>query len=362
MPTHKGKITIYQALILFVLSTLSPAIRLYASLAAKYADQASWVSPIISSVGLIIILKVFVSVFRNKDITSLGDFFNRALGRAAGRFTLLLFLIWVVILYFLYIRYYAERLVMTIFTGTSIKLFILVLMLLVFMATRGKLESFARFCEISFLIFTAVFIVFFLFLAPSVKLGNVWPVTHLDAVPVIKGTYPILGILGYITFIFLLGDRIINKDQLSNYKKKVVLYITLVSTLIVFVVAGSLGPSVTARMPIPFFSAVKVVSIMETLDRLESVLLSIWVISDFIVVSLFALFIISIIKDLFKIAETRYLSTPVALLGYGGSQYLASSRFELAAFSSALGLSVNIVICFIFPVLIYIIGKIRRKI
>lgn len=114
-------------------------------------------------------------------------------------------------------------------------------------------------------------------------------------------------------------------------------------------------------MPIPFFSAVKNISVMQTLNRLESVLLSFWVICDFIVASAFAFFIIYILKNLFKIGETRYLSTPAALLGYGGSQYLAASRFELARFSLTLGLSVNIILCFAVPVLVFTIGKIRRR-
>jgi hypothetical protein len=101
---------------------------------------------------------------------------------------------------------------------------------------------------------------------------------------------------------------------------------------------------------------------METLDRLEPVLLSIWVVFRFHRGDGLCPIIISILRELFHIAETRYLSTPVVLLGYGGSQYLASSRFELADFSAGPGLSTNIVMTFALPFLIFLIGKIRKKI
>jgi len=361
LPTQKGKITVRQALILFLLSTLSPTIRLFPALTAKFAGAAGWISPLLSAAGLAVILKLLSAVFQNKDIVNLRDFFERALGKLAGRLLIILFLVWIVILYLLYIRYYAERLISTIFPTTSIKLFIAVLQLLVFMATRSKFETFARFCEVSILIFSIVFVIFLIFLAPSIKVENIWPVTHLDIIPIGKGVYPVLGIWGYVVFIFTLGDRIKNKDELKKHVGSTVLYAAAAGTLVAFTVIGSLGPSVTARMPIPFFSAVKNISILQTLNRLESVLLSTWVICDFIVAAAFAFFIIGILKDLFKIAETRYLSTPAALLGYGGSQYLAASRFELASFSLTLGLSVNIILCFAIPILVFIIGKIRRR-
>jgi len=330
-------------------------------MAAHFADQAAWLCPLLSALMFLLLFALWSAVFRNGEITGPAVFFERALGKVMGRVMLVLFLLWIIVLYFLYIRYYAERLVETIFTGTSIHLFTAVMLLLVFMAARGKLESFARFCEISILIFTLVFAVFFLFLAPSIKLENVWPVTHLDALPVLKGTYPVLGIWGYLSFVLFLGDRISGKEQMERHRKAATLYLTAVSVLVIFTVVGTLGPALADRMPIPFFSAVKAISFLETLDRVESMLLSIWVISDFIVVTLFALLIIAIVRDLFRIAQTRYLSTPVALLGYGGSQFLASSRFELEKFSSGLGLSVNIIMTFAVPILIFLIGKIRGK-
>ncbi len=85
MPTQKGKITVRQALILSTLATFSPAIRLYAAVAAEYAGQAAWVSPLVSALAMLLLFEVWNAVFQNREITSLGVFFERALGKAAGR-------------------------------------------------------------------------------------------------------------------------------------------------------------------------------------------------------------------------------------------------------------------------------------
>jgi hypothetical protein len=114
-------------------------------------------------------------------------------------------------------------------------------------------------------------------------------------------------------------------------------------------------------MPVPFFSAIKAITLMETFDRMESVLLSVWIVSDFIVITTFAFIIFYIMKQLFGTAETKYLASPLAFLGYSGSQFLASNRFELAVFSSRLGLLINIATCYAIPFIVFVVGRIRKK-
>jgi hypothetical protein len=115
-------------------------------------------------------------------------------------------------------------------------------------------------------------------------------------------------------------------------------------------------------MPIPFFSAIKAITVMETLNRFESVLLSMWVVSDFIVITVFALIIMRILERLFDAADVRQLSSPVALLGYSGSQYFTENRAELSAFSGKIGLAGNLIFCFLIPLAVFVIGKLRKKI
>jgi spore germination protein KB len=115
-------------------------------------------------------------------------------------------------------------------------------------------------------------------------------------------------------------------------------------------------------MPIPFFNAIKAISVMEALNRIESILLSVWVVSDFGVITVFALIIMHILKHLFAVSDVKYLSSPIALLGYSGGQFFTDSRAELAAFSSKIGIASNLVLCFLIPFVVFVIGKLRRKI
>lgn len=360
--SSNSKITSRQLVIMFLMSTLSAAIRVLPTECSRHGGRAAWLAPLIGMVPMLILFSMLTSMFKKENVTNLGDVIELSVGKIAGKILLVIYLCWCIILYLLYIRYYAERLLSTIFPSTDIRFFLLVMMLLVFIATRGKFEVMARFAELSFLIFTVVVIVFFIMLFPSVKIENLYPVTYYDLFPAAKAAYPALGIWGYITLLLFFGERVTDKNQLIKHGRKTSLFLGVMSMLIIISVAGTLGYKVVQNMPIPFFNAVKAISIMEALNRVESILLSMWVVSDFIVISVFALINMQILKQLFALPDVKYLSSPIALLGYSGGQFFTESRAELTAFSSHIGFTGNLIFCFIIPFIIFVIGKLRRKI
>ncbi len=360
--SNNKKITVRQLVVMFMMSNLSATIRLLPTECAKISGRAAWLTPLISALPLLMLFSILTSMYKKENVRNYGDVIEFSVGKIAGRVLLVIYLIWCVILYLLYIRYYAERLLSTIFPNTDMRFFILVMMLLVFMATRGRTEVLARFAELFFLIFNFIMIMFFIMLLPSVKLENLYPVTYYDILPAVKGTSPILAIWGYITLVLFLGEKVVDKNQLIKRGRRYTLFLAVMSTLIIITVVGSIGYKVVPKMPIPFFSAIKAISVMEALNRIESILLSVWVVSDFGVITVFAMIIMHILKHLFNVSEVKYLSSPIALLGYSGGQFFTDSRAELGTFSSKIGIASNLVLCFAIPFVVFFIGKLRRKI
>jgi spore germination protein KB len=360
---HKcnGKITVRQVYLLFILSTLSPAIRLFPTSCSKDAKTAAWVAPIISVVGFIILYLTINELFKRKNINNLSDVFRAVLGNAVGRILLSIYLIWCIVLYCLYIRYYAGRLMGSIFPDSEIKFFIVVMMAIVFMAARGKIETFMRFSEFSLMLFTIVLVLLSVILLPEVKLGNIYPVTFHDAVPAGKAGIDVFAVWAYLLLPFFFGDLIINKDQIKKYGKQAAAFLVIMTVILLITVVGSLSYSVASRMALPFFNAVKLITFIETFDRFESIVLAMWVAADFVLISFFAIVIINIIKNLFSIQETKYLATPVVLLGYVGGLYISAARFEREVFSTQFAKFANVVLFFAVPIIILAIGKMRKK-
>ena len=355
-----SRITLRQASMMFILTTLSPAIRLFPVVCARYGGTAGWLAPIVGAAGLVAVLAVLHGLFKNGQVTNLSEAFNAALGRKIGKALLVVYLLWTLALFSLYVRYYAERLVSSLFTNVNLDFFVIAMLILVFFAARTKLTALARFSEISILIFCVVFAVFFAVLVPTLRLGNVLPVTHHDAPGILRSSLPVVSIWGYITLFFFLDIK--NAGDIKKHGRNMVLILALTTALMVFLVVGSLGPDVAQRMSLPFFRASKLIDVMQPFDRFEAVLSSIWVFADFILITAFAFIIMNIIKRLFNLTQARFLSGPVVLFGYAGS-FLPVSAFELERFSnSPITHAVNITLCIAIPALALWVGKIRRKV
>lgn len=72
--------------------------------------------------------------------------------------------------------------------------------------------------------------------------------------------------------------------------------------------------------------------------------------------------ILCIIKYLFKLSGTKSLIGILTILMYIFSLYFAKSQFEMQEFSVMVAIHLNILFGFIIPVLLFVAGKIRKKI
>ena len=356
-----GKVSIRQIYILFLIAILSPSIRIFPNSCSEAAKTAAWVAPIISSVSYFVLYMVISAFFKKKGIHNLNDVFDAALGSIIGKILLTVYLLWSIFLFWLYIRYYAGRFLSTIFPNTDLRFFLIVMLVLVFIAARGKLETFIRFSEFAFILFVAIVLLLFVFLLPEIKLSNVYPVTYYDFFPALKASLRVSAIWGYLLLPFFFSDNFLNMDQIKKYGKQSTIFVVPMTMGLIAVVVGTVGYSVARRMPIPFFSAVKLISFIESFERFEAVMLAIWVAADFILITFFALVIMNIIKHLFSLSEVKYLATPVVSMGYIGSQYISAARFEREAVSIHFAIYVNLILLYIVPILILFIGKLRKK-
>jgi len=367
MKTVNNKISMRQALILYIVACLSPITRVFPLSAAEFGGRAGWLSPIVVALILFVLLRILAAMFKPKDGTAtlpanLSDVFELSYGKIISKIILAAYAVWIGILFPVYIRYFAEQMLSTMFPSANIGFFIVIMMALVLVATRGKLEWFARFSELARLFFIAIIAILAICLIPDFEYRNILPVTHLDTKNVFQGAFQMCGVVGYITLIFFLGDHISDKETLQKRAKRTAIWVGAIGTLITTVCIATLSFRVVERMPMPFFSTTKLITVMEPFDRMEAFLLCTWVCSDFIIITAFAFVLINIIKKLTGSHEARYFATPIAFYGVVAGMFLTTSRFELEAFSrNEITTTVNIALCFGIPLLTLIVGKIRGK-
>ncbi|MDR0905531.1 MAG: spore germination protein [Oscillospiraceae bacterium] len=365
MKTENNKISVRQAMTMYMVASYSPITRLFPAVAARSADHAGWVAAIVSSVSVLLLAKIFASFFKNgaNGPANLSDVYDLAFGKVVSKAILVFYAVWIALLFVVYIRYFAEQMLSTMFPSANIGFFVITMMAIVLVAARGRIEAFARFSELSFIIFALILAILALCLIPVFDIKNLFPVTYFDIKPVLRGSVPMISILGYFSLFFFLGDHISDKENTWKRGSRAALYLGIVSTSITGICIATLSFRVLQRMPMPFFSTTKLITVMQPLDRMEAFLLCAWVISDFIIITAFAFILMNITKKLFNAREARFFSTPIVFFGLVGGLYLVTSRFELEAFSNSfLCIGTNAVSGFVIPVAALIVGKLRGKI
>lgn len=360
MIAGRDKISAYQLMLLFIMCTFSPAIRLFPSVAARTAKQAAWLSPIVSAVALLVVVFIVQSFFKKNNNLNLTDVYLKTLGKLPGYLVIVLYLFSILILLAMYTRYYAERIVSSIMPSTSIRFFIIVMLVFVFYIVRGGLVALARFNEMVSIVFIALLGLSIFMALFNVQITNLLPISTLDIMPVFRTTPTILAIWCYFLFMFFFADRVNDKEHIKRLGIKTTVFVTISSVMIIIITVGTLGSSLAERVMLPYFLSIKEISILNTLERLESITLSLWVAADCIIISVFTYVVLSILKTLFRLTATKELTGPVILITYVLSLALARNRFELENFSEKVMVFINVVLGFVIPVIVFVAGKIRK--
>lgn len=305
---------------------------------------------------------IIQTLFKDNKESSLSDIFFKILGKTFGTALLTIYLIWMLVSLGLYVRYFAEKFLTSVLPNTSMSFFTVTILAAVFYATQGGIVYISRTAELFFLLFTATFTLLFLFNILNLKVINLFPITHHDVLPLIKSSYSSTSIWGWFTYIFFLGDRINDKEHIKRFGMQGTAYLVITALMLLVQTIGVYGYSLIERAVSPYTFVIKSISLLQTIERIESVSVASWAIIDFISISIIILIIVSIIKSLFSLSEERTLVSPIIIFAFILSHYIAHNSFELVNFSEYIGLPVNISLGIISPLIIFIIGKVRKKI
>jgi hypothetical protein len=254
---------------LFLLAGFSPLIRLSAM-----TGRAGWVSIIIAC-GAFFGLITLISLYK-------GSFW-----RKPAKIFALLYAAWAFVSAGFYLRSFAEKFAGFIMPGLPPAFFAVSLLALIYIILRGKFNAFVSMSDIFFYIVLLALVVISGFQLPKVRPENVLPVTFYDAPGILLGALPLLGVFAYITPLLFLSADVEDKQNLRKYSL-LTAGILLVTNIVVFAITvGVFGSHLVAQMSEPFLMSVKTVSVLDSLERLESVFLLLWVVADVAIIAMF---------------------------------------------------------------------------
>ena len=126
-----------------------------------------------------------------------------------------------------------------------------------------------------------------LFSLKQIDVENLLPLTAEDALPVLRGALPVgeVLLLGLYAPAFLLGGA----EKRAGGFGALALWLTglcLLLSALAAAVIGCFGTEITAKLTLPFFTLVRNLVFFRTLERLEALVVALWLFPDFLLASL----------------------------------------------------------------------------
>ena len=310
------RISLRQLLALLFAALLAPAIGVLPSQTAALAGEAGWLSALAALPVLLGLCWVLFALLRPAgEGAGLAQVTETVLGRGLGKGVLLLYLLWGLLLLSANARLFALRFLSTSYRNAPLGLFLLTLLGLTLWLVRKPVRVLARTGEVFYLAL-AIGLGFSLILGVlQVEPRHILPLWTEDLPGVLSAAVPVLGLFGYVVFAAFLGGNVTRGEGDRRRALWWAAAFCLVLTALQLVCLGNFGPGLTARMDTPFFMMVKGIGIEGTFQRVESVIIALWVFSD-----------LALLNLLFKGAQARRTSSAPAGPG-GGLVPLARRLF-----------------------------------
>lgn len=293
---NKTKISKKQLMALAFISLISPIIRAIPESALYFGGKASWLSPLAAAVPVLLLfcLIQFCMKTRNQN-EGLTHIILKAFGPWFGRAIAILFALWLIFYLSFVLRMASERLVSYVYNDESWMIFALVITVTGGIAASGKLNNIIRSAQIFVPIIIGMLIAVFLMLITDIKIENLLPITYMDIPDALRGSFHLISMVGvFAYYTFLEGHT--EKREKSKSGIGYIISMLLIVMLVLLTTIGVMSVNVAKAMQSPFYVMIRNISFFNILERIEAVVVALWVISDFVYAGSMLIIISDIIK------------------------------------------------------------------
>ena len=363
-----------QLMALGIAILLSPALRLFPAAPARLAGRASWLTAIVA-VPVLLLYIYFITRFMaaRQEGEGLGQLTLRVLGRRLGVPALLLSAAWLLLYAGFVLRSGADRFITTIYPRSSPRVFTVTMGILCLVAALGRVRSVVRLAKIVLPVLLGTLLLILIFAMLELDPANLLPVTYHDAPSLLTGALPVIDVLSVTLYLpgFLVGMMPREKGSFKSWSLWLVSVCLLLTALCIAVV-GSFGPALTARLTHPFFSLVRNLVFFNTLERIEALVVTLWIFPDFLLVSLLlwsAQLCLRLVlrhdpteqeEKRLDMSRGRWLIWVCAAVVIASGLLIAPSPQILQLWSERIVPGVNLAYAFAFLPLVWFLGRLRK--
>lgn len=356
-----------------LVSLLSPLTRLLPRSAVLLAGKGAWLS-ILPACAVLLLLAVLMDSLRRQLLPGEGiaGLFLRFMGPVWGRVMLIIYTAWFLFYAGFILRSGAERLADTVYQKSSLDPFTLVMLGLCLLVSLGTLRAASRTAVLLRGILLGALALVFVFAIPNISLKNLFPLTWKDAPGILEGSWSVLTVGAIAAYFSFLNGYVEPPEKPVKWLARPMAVFLAVAGLLCFEVVGTFGANLTTQLSYPFFTMVRDISLFNIAQRVEAVVIALWVLADFLLCTMLLRCANEAVRPVFNLPKTenlplfsprrgRWLLWAGAAAAYGCNKLLAPSSFQLLYWSNKLLPFISNCLVFGGFSLLWLVGKLRKK-
>jgi len=331
---ESGKINSRQAIWLMITLVVATAGVYAPVVAVNAARQDAWLSVIFATLAALLIAWMIVRLILRFPGKTIFEIPELVLGKVPGKIIAFLFVLWLIHIEILVFSEFGNFMLSSVLPGTPMVVNDVVAAVMIAYITRNGLEVISRFngLFLPFFLFSITFVTLLAF--KDMELTRLLPVFDDGLAAIMKGSAAQIAWLGEVIVLAVIVPYL-NKP---GGALRVAFLATLVSgfimTLNVVYPLAIFGPDLTASFFYPIYSAVRLISIANFLERLEAIPVVIWIAGGIIKVCILRYAAVLGAAQCLGLEDYRPLVLPVGAVVVAGSLHMYQDVTVTAAFVS----------------------------
>lgn len=309
------QISVYQFTLLTILYTLGSTLLVISSSLAEELQQDAWLGAALGTAAGIALVAVYVALSDRFPDMTVTELTGHLLGKTAGRLFMLLFLTFNFYSTAALTWYVGNFLTTNLFVETPPVVLNIIFVATILYGAYLGIGTLARSAESSFVTFSLVFLVFFITLIPEAKPGNLLPFMETAPSSIFRATFTFasFAFFPYVSLLMVYPKHVINPKSCGKALYVAVLASGIILTLVVLLTIMVLSGERTSIEVYPTYNLSKRINIGHFFERIEALLILLWILSLYyqVVLSYFAS--ITVMAELFQMKEYRSLNLPMGL-------------------------------------------------
>jgi len=320
-----------------------------------------WLAYIIAFVWILPFLYIhdrMLQMFPGKDVF---DVLDITFGKLIGSVISMLYILEAFFLGSVVMEDFSEVIINTSLPETPRVFPVLCITLLVIIIVKSGTEVIGRWSEIVIVFMTIALIIVFIILAKDIKINNLKPMLAQGMNPVLQGALAF--------FSFPLGDVVIFNMIFTNIKEKHIPRIYTISGMIIggialmsaLITIAVIGVGRISANYFPLFVAVQRINIQEYIQRLEILVVGLFILGGVLKVAISTLAVSRGISKLFSYKNYKFLATPVAFMMFNTYVLNFQNTMEYLQWDIKVAPRFFMFFQFVLPAFVYISVLIKKK-